>query len=141
MFLLIQKWRRNKTGLSYVGFAIPLLAKSYYVSLTLNKSCSEVSGKYIGCNFLFTSLTRPTWIGFCLRRKFQKLDEGNRIQTVISSFHHIQPKIVPTFSPKKTKKQTKTQPTLSTSLPHPYKPNRHHPYCRTRHHDDPKNNS
>jgi hypothetical protein len=42
---------------------------------------------------------------------------------------------------KKTKKQTKTQPTLLTSLPHPYKPNRHHPYCRTRHHDDPKNNS
>ncbi|KAI9392645.1 hypothetical protein POPTR_006G120650v4 [Populus trichocarpa] len=42
MFLLIQKWRGNKTGLSNVGFAIPLLAKSYYVSLTLNKSCSEI---------------------------------------------------------------------------------------------------
>jgi hypothetical protein len=64
------RWRGNTTGLSDVVFTVPLLAKSYYVSLTLNKSprpsYSEVSGKYIGCNFLFTSLTRPTGIGFCL---------------------------------------------------------------------------
>ncbi|KAJ6991275.1 hypothetical protein NC653_019467 [Populus alba x Populus x berolinensis] len=54
MFLLIQNWRGNKTGLSYVGFAIPLLAKSYYVSLTLNRSSrpsSEVSSKYTGLQF------------------------------------------------------------------------------------------
>ncbi|KAL9399047.1 hypothetical protein Peur_008008 [Populus x canadensis] len=38
MFLLILKWRGNKTSFSNVGFAIPFLAKSYYVSLTLNKS-------------------------------------------------------------------------------------------------------
>ncbi|KAJ6913532.1 hypothetical protein NC651_015915 [Populus alba x Populus x berolinensis] len=63
MFLLIQKWRGNKAGLSDVGFAIPLLAKSYYVSLTLNRSSrpsSEVSSNIQGCNFLFPSLTRPT---------------------------------------------------------------------------------
>ena len=54
MFLFIQKWRGNKAGLSCVGFAIPLLAKSYYVSLTLNRSSrpsSEVSGKYTGLQF------------------------------------------------------------------------------------------
>jgi len=71
------------------------------VSLTLNKSCSEVSGKYIGCNFLFTSLTRQTWnflftsltrqtwIGFCLRQKVQTHADRSWVELHVAYFDPI----------------------------------------------------